>query len=188
MKLRIRELREARGMSQSDLAKLIGTTGVSVGRYEKEPGRVSLPLLEEISRALNCRVVDLIGDGQIIEQPVVVLPFVGNGRRLAFDGDEVDKIGNPSTLQAIEVEDDAMYPTLAKGDVVLIDRTVTSVAKDGIYALGVEGHTLVKRVSFNPIRKMLTITNDNALYAPLGDAKPSAVKIAGRVVWAGKRL
>lgn len=188
MKLRIRELREARGMSQADLAKLIGTTGVSVGRYEKEPGRVTMPLLEEISRALNCRVADLLGDGQIIEQPVVVLPFLGNKRRLAFDGEQVEKIGKPSTLQAIEVEDDAMYPTLARGDIVLIDRTVTSVAKDGIYAIGVDGHTMVKRVSFNPIRKLLTITNDNALYAPLGDAKPSAVRISGRVVWAGKRL
>jgi phage repressor protein C with HTH and peptisase S24 domain/DNA-binding XRE family transcriptional regulator len=175
-------------MSQSDLAKLLGTTGVSVGRYEKEPGRVTVPLLEEIASALNCRVADLMGEGQIIEQPVVVLPFRGNGKRLAFDGDQVDRIGKPSTLQAIEVEDDAMSPTLAKGDIVLIDKTVAKVTKDGVYAIEASGHTMVKRVSFNPIRKTLTITNDNALYAPIGDAKPNDVRIAGRVVWAGKRL
>lgn len=188
MKLRIRELREARGLSQADLAKLIGTTGVSVGRYEKEPGRVTMPLLEEIARALNCRVADLIGDGQIIEQPVVVLPFLGDKRRMAFDGDQVTKIGKPSTLQAIEVEDDAMSPTLSRGDIVLIDRTVSQVQRDGVYALDAGNGPLVKRIAFNPIRKLLTITNDNPLYAPLGDAKPSDVKIAGRVVWAGKRL
>lgn len=188
MKLRIRELREARGLSQSDLAKLIGTTGVSVGRYEREPGRVTMPLLEEIARALNCRVADLIGQGQIIEQPVVVLPFLGDKKRLAFDGDQVSKIGKASTLQAIEVQDDAMYPTLARGDIVLIDRTVTKVERDGVYALDVGSGTLVKRVAWNPIKKILMITNDNPLYAPLGDAKPSDVKIAGRVVWAGKRL
>lgn len=175
-------------MSQSDLAKLIGTTGVSVGRYEKEPGRVTMPLLEEIARALNCRVADLMGDGKIIEQPVVVLPFRGNGRRLAFDGEQVDKIGKASSLQAIEVEDDAMSPTLQRGDIVLIDRTVSQVQKDGVYALDAGGGTLVKRVAYNPIKKLLMITNDNPLYAPLGDAKPSDVKVAGRVVWAGKRL
>lgn len=188
MKLKIRELREARKMSQSDLAKLLGTTGVSVGRYEKEPGRVTVPLLEEIARALNCRVADLMGDGQLIEQPVVVLPFRGTDRRLAFDGEQVEQIGAPSSLQAIEIEDDAMSPTLARGDIVLIDRTVSQVQRDGVYAIDAGGSTLVKRVSFNPIRKLLTITNDNALYAPLGDARPNDVKIAGRVVWAGKRL
>jgi transcriptional regulator with XRE-family HTH domain len=188
MRLRIRELREARGLSQADLAKLIGTTGVSVGRYEKEPGRVTMPLLDEIARALNCRVADLLGDGQIIEQPVVVLPFLGGKKRMAFDGDQVDKIGKASTLQAIEVDDDAMMPTLAKGDIVLIDKTVAKVTQDGVYAIEASGHTMVKRVSFNPIRKKLTITNDNALYAPLGDVAPSDIKVAGRVVWAGKRL
>jgi transcriptional regulator with XRE-family HTH domain len=188
VKLRIKELREARGMSQSDLAKLLGTTGVSVGRYEKEPGRVTIPLLEEIASALNCRVADLMGAGQIIEQPVVVLPFRGSGKRLAFDGEQVDRIGKPSTLQAIEVEDDAMSPTLTKGDIVLIDRTVAKVTKDGVYAIEASGHTMVKRVSFNPIRKKLTITNDNALYAPVGDVAPGDIRVAGRVVWAGKRL
>ena len=175
-------------MSQNDLAKLLGTTGVSVGRYEREPGRVTIPLLEEIARALNCKVSDLMGDGQIVEQPVVVLPFRGNNRRLAFDGDQVDKIGKASTLQAIEIEDDAMAPTLTRGDIILIDRTVTRVDRDGVYAIDAHGQTLVKRVAWNPIKKLLMITNDNPLYAPLGDARPNDVKIAGRVVWAGKRL
>ena len=175
-------------MSQNDLARLLGTTGVSVGRYEKEPGRVTVPLLEEISRALNCSVSDLIGDGQIIEQPVVILPFRGKKTRMAFDGDQVERIGLPANLQAIEVLDDAMAPTLGMGDICLIDRTVSAVQRDGIFALDTGGHTLVKRVAFNPIKKLITITNDNPLYAPLGDAKPGDVKVAGRVVWAGKRL
>lgn len=188
MRLRIKEIREARRLSQNDLAKRLGTTGVSVGRYEKEPQRVTIPLLEEIARALNCRVADLMGDTHIIDQPVVVLPFKGNGRRMAFDGDQVEKIGTPSNLQAIEVEDDAMYPTLARGDIVLIDRSISQAQRDGVYAIDAGGHTLVKRVAYNPIKKILTITNDNQLYASLGDAKPSDVKVAGRVVWAGKRL
>lgn len=149
---------------------------------------MTVPLLEEIARALNCQVSDLLGDGKIIDQPVVVLPFRGNGRRLAFDGEQVEQIGPPSTLQAIEVEDDAMMPTLARGDIVLIDKTVAKVTKDGVYAIEASGHTMVKRVSFNPIRKKLTITNDNALYAPVGDVAPGDIKVAGRVVWAGKRL
>jgi transcriptional regulator with XRE-family HTH domain len=188
MKLRIRELREARKMSQNDLATFLKTTGVSVGRYEKEPGRVTLPLLKEIAEALNCRIVDLIGESQAADMPIVILPFRNMQKKLAFDGEQITHIGKPSHLQVVEVFDDAMAPTLSPGDICMIDRTVSSVQQDGVYALDIEGKTLVKRVSYNPIRKMISITNDNKLYAPLGDAKPSEVKIAGRVVWAGKRL
>lgn len=188
MKLRIKELREARKMSQNDLATFLHTTGVSVGRYEKEPSRVNVPLLEEIARALNCRVVDLFSDGGGVDHPVVILPFRGKRQSLAFDGVQVEKIGKPAHLQAVEVEDDAMATTLSPGDTCLIDRTIAAVERDGVYAIDVDGKTLVKRISFNPIRKTLTITNDNPLYASLGDAKPGEVKIAGRVVWAGKRL
>lgn len=188
MKLRIKELREARKMSQNDLATFLNTTGVSVGRYEKEPSRVNVPLLEEIARALNCRVVDLFSDGGGVDQPVVILPFRGMQKKLAFDGEQITHIGKPSHLQVIEVFDDAMATTLSPGDICMIDRTVAAVKQDGVYALDIEGKTLVKRISYNPIRKLLSITNDNKLYAPLGDAKPGEVKIAGRVVWAGKRL
>jgi transcriptional regulator with XRE-family HTH domain len=188
MRLRIRELREARNMSQNDLAKFLHTTGVSVGRYEKEPGRVTLPLLKEIAEALNCRVVDLIGEGHSADLPIVILPFRNMQKKLAFDGEQITHIGKPSHLQVIEIFDDAMATTLSPGDICMIDRTVAEVKQDGVYALDVEGKTLVKRISYNPIRKLLSITNDNKLYAPLGDAKPGEVKIAGRVVWAGKRL
>lgn len=188
MQLRIRELREARGMTQSDLAKLIGTTGVSVSRYEKEPTRINLPLMLQLTRALKCSMDDLVGTPRPVAKPVAALPYRGRDKVLTFDHDQAEALGGAASLQAIEIVDDAMTPALGVGDTCLIDTRVTTVVRDGIYALDLDGQTVVKRVSWNPLKRVLSITNDNPLYSALGEAQPDDVVIAGRVVWAGKHL
>ena len=188
MMLRIKELREARGMSQTDLGKLLGTTGVSVGRYERDPGRVTVPMLEHMAKALQCRVSDLLGSGLVTDQPITILPYRNRAKKIAFDMEQAARVGDPANLQAIEMTDDTMAPTIGVGDACLIDSSINSVQRDGIFALELGGQTLIKRVGWNPLRGLLTISGDNPLYPPLGDASPGDVKIAGRVVWAGKKL
>lgn len=187
MQLRIRELREERNMTQNDLAKRLGTTGVSVGRYEKEPSRVTVPLLEQIAKALNCNVADLLGLGRSSERSFIVLPVRGQPKSMALDYEVAEKLGDAATLQAVEIEEDAMLPTMGRGDMCVIDRTVNSVTRDGIYVIDVDGMTLIQRITYNPIKRTMFISSDNPLHAPLGEAAPSEVKIAGRVVWSSKR-
>ena len=188
MQLRIRELREERHMTQSDLAKRLGTTGVSVSRYEREPGRVTVPMLEQIAKALNCHVADILGLGRSTERTVIVLPVRGLPKKMALDFEIAEELGNTETLQVVEVEDDAMMPTMGRGDRCVIDRSVSSVTKDGIYVIDIDGMTLIQRIAWNPIRKTMHISSDSPLHAPLGEAQPGDVKIAGRVLWAGKKL
>ena len=188
MQLRIRELREERNMTQNDLAKRLGTTGVSISRYEREPGRVTVPILEQLAKALNCHVADLIGVGRSAERTVIALPVRGKPKSLALDFEVAEELGDTSTLQAIEIEDDAMQPTMARGDRAVIDRTVNSVTRDGIYVLDIDGMTLIQRIAWNPIRKTMHISSDNPQHTPLGEAVPGDVKIAGRVLWVGKKV
>lgn len=187
MKLRIRALREERNMTQNDLAKRLGTTGVSVGRYEKEPSRVTVPLLEQIAKALNCHVADLIDVGQVSERSVIVLPVRGQDKSMALDYEVAESLGDTATLQAVEIEDDAMLPTMGRRDMCVIDQTVNSVTRDGIYVIDVDGMTLIQRIAYNPIKRTMFISSDSPLHAPLGEAQPGDVKIAGRVVWSSKR-
>jgi ribosome-binding protein aMBF1 (putative translation factor) len=58
---RITELREKRGLSQEDLARLVGTTQASIARLENPNYRnYSVKTLERIATALDVRlVVDL---------------------------------------------------------------------------------------------------------------------------------
>jgi transcriptional regulator with XRE-family HTH domain len=60
--LRIRQRRKALGVSQTALADGIGLTFQQIQKYERGFNRVSFSRLVDIAHALDCRVVDLIGD------------------------------------------------------------------------------------------------------------------------------
>jgi transcriptional regulator with XRE-family HTH domain len=60
--LRIRERRKALSVSQTALANAIGLTFQQIQKYERGFNRVSFSRLVDIAHALDCRVIDLIGD------------------------------------------------------------------------------------------------------------------------------
>ena len=60
--LRIRERRKSLSISQTALAEAIGLTFQQIQKYERGFNRVSFSRLVDIAHALDCRVVDLIGD------------------------------------------------------------------------------------------------------------------------------
>src|SRR5579872_871968 len=60
--LRIRQRRKALSVSQTALADEIGLTFQQIQKYERGFNRISFSRLVEIAHALNCRVLDLIGD------------------------------------------------------------------------------------------------------------------------------
>ncbi|MDH3595778.1 MAG: helix-turn-helix domain-containing protein [Rhodospirillales bacterium] len=59
---RLREWRVAAGLSQEALAERVGTTGVSVGRYETGQRSLTIEMLEQFAAALECRPADLLPD------------------------------------------------------------------------------------------------------------------------------
>ena len=59
---RIRLRRRELGYSQEQLAREVGITFQQVQKYEHGTNRVSFSRLVEIARALNCGVVDIVGD------------------------------------------------------------------------------------------------------------------------------
>ena len=60
--LRIRQRRKALGVSQTTLAGAVSLTFQQIQKYERGFNRVSFSRLVEIAHALDCRVIDLIGD------------------------------------------------------------------------------------------------------------------------------
>jgi transcriptional regulator with XRE-family HTH domain len=59
---RIRARRKGLGVSQTALADAIGLTFQQIQKYERGFNRVSFSRLVDIAHALDCRVVELIGD------------------------------------------------------------------------------------------------------------------------------
>lgn len=65
----IRQRRKELGISQTALAEAVGLTFQQIQKYERGFNRVSFSRLVDIAHALNCRVVDLIGDLDDVETP-----------------------------------------------------------------------------------------------------------------------
>lgn len=57
----IKEARKAKGLTQEQLGKEIGTTGVAIMRYEKGQREPSKEIIEKIANALNVHPNDLMG-------------------------------------------------------------------------------------------------------------------------------
>lgn len=91
-------------------------------------------------------------------------------------------------LVALKVDNDAMAPTLDPGDYVLLDTSHHVVSEDGIYALTHESHLLIKRFTIDPIRKQVTLSCDNPAYPAIREYSLVDVHVAGRIIWASKKL
>ena len=59
---RLRECREAKGLSQQDLAKKMGTSYTVIGKYEREEMIPSVEVAKNLAKLLNTTVGYLLGE------------------------------------------------------------------------------------------------------------------------------
>jgi transcriptional regulator with XRE-family HTH domain len=111
--LRIRQRRKALGVSQTALADAIGLTFQQIQKYERGFNRVSFSRLVDIAHALDCRVVDLIGD---LDDASIPSPLFRQ------DTAHLREAGAPDLLAAYA----AAPPTLRKA----VLKLVLEIAKD----------------------------------------------------------
>lgn len=58
--VRLRELREQRGISQSELARLCGVTRSTICRIEDGSRKPSCVLMVKLAQAIGCKIDDLL--------------------------------------------------------------------------------------------------------------------------------
>lgn len=125
-----------------------------------------------------------MGNGSVIhsEQIVDHLAFRAEWVRTALGA-------SPEQLVLISAIGDSMEPTLRAGDLLLIDRSVTGVKHDSIYAFAVGDELRVKRVQ-RLYDGTLIVKSDNPGYISetLTPEQADKVNIVGRVVWTGRRM
>lgn len=76
MKCRIKEIRKAAGLKQSELAKLSGIAQENISRYEQ--GRLNienmtLAAANSVAKACNCRIEDIFEEEKTMEKEVYIL-------------------------------------------------------------------------------------------------------------------
>lgn len=185
---RLKELREAAGLSQNEIGRRLNTTGVTISRYEREPSRINLPTLFALARAMNVPPTALISAGTEGERRYsIALHLRGGDSYMMFDRALISTLGEPDHLAAVEISDDAMEPTLALGGVCIVDTSQTTPDRDGLYLIEANGHEMVRRI-FVQIDGTLRVAGDHHMYRDGMVTRPDALKITGRVVWGGRRF
>jgi len=148
-----------------------GPTGIVV-RAAPERRYVEIPLLDVRVAA---------GEGLLVDRERVV------GTR-AFDRAwlEGDLRMSPQDLRLVVVYGDSMWPTLADGDMVMVNMKETRLWRDDIYVLREDDAVMVKRLQRLPVGGFKVIS-DNPAYPAVtvlpAQAEDQKMAIVGRVVW-----
>ena len=75
---RLKEAREAKGLSQKELAQEIGSINTVIGRYEKDKMKPSIDVVKKLAEKLETTVGYLIGEieeTQLLRDPVMLRRF-----------------------------------------------------------------------------------------------------------------
>ncbi len=80
---KLRVLRVAAGMNQTDLGAALGVTFQQIQKYEKGVNRVQAGRLTVIAKALGCTVADILDTGEVRSDPAMKMLQTSQGRRLA---------------------------------------------------------------------------------------------------------
>lgn len=106
---------------------------------------------------------------------------------IAFRRDWLSRANiSPGHAMVVGVRGDSMFPTLADGDLVLIDRRRQSPRDRRIYALiGPDGEARVKRVERLPNALLLHSDNVDFPTELISAADANRVRILGEVAWWG---
>lgn len=143
----------------------------SISRQEM----VFLPLIDQAAAA---------GAGMYSDAPEIVA-------EVPFLLEQIQALTRTPTdnLALIRVAGDSMWPTLHDGDQVLIDRSVRTIRRDGVYVLraGNSDDIQVKRIQWEP-GKTVRIISDNTLYEPFAGVDPDDLAVLGQVCWLGRRV
>ena len=202
--MRIKELREKKGMTQSELGKAIGTTKQNIFKYES--GAVdTIPnkKLQGLAKALDVEPWEILGwDGPWNSQKgenYISIPLISQKISAGYGEDFLDDdsitmkriqipesltkgVADKSTLVSAEVKGDSMIDAnIFPGDYVFFSKGL--IKGEGIYVIAFAGDIMVKRLAFDAPKNKLSIISENKNYpVRIIDTESDGVRILGKVI------
>lgn len=205
--------RKFRGMSQDELAVLIGTTKSMLGKLERGERTLDLDWLEKLGRALKIEPYQIIAsapgtelhspsistDDSVVTLRAFNLSYaMGPGTNIddyieegtyEFDANMLSKLSRAShdKLFVAKGDGDSMFPTLVNDDTVVIDTTQHILnLRDRIWACSIHGAGAIKRLRPVADGKVEVISDNPGIKDDVVDAQD--IHIVGRVIWLGRRI
>lgn len=185
MKNRIKELREARGLTQPALAKLAGTTKNQLVKLESGSRRLSDHWAQRLAPHLGVQPYELFMSAEVVT-PLRFVPLVGSiscgdwQEAVEHALGQVPAVQGGSRVFALQAQGDSMNELIADKGYVYVDPDDTELRDDKIYVvINGENEATVKKFRANPARLVPCSDNPNHQEIMLGN---SPCRVIGRVV------
>lgn len=203
---RITALIKSSGLSMRQLAEKMGVSNVSLSQWARGKNRPSGDGLESLCNFFGVSPAWLLyGDGGEpsalsirIAPGLISIPYLSAvadcGLHDGYQDSEAALIAfvrvttafvnayctgaSIGSLQIITARGDSMAGTINDGDAVIIDVSQKAVTQDGLYAVTIGQHVLIKRIQLTP--KGFTLLSDNSAYPPIVVCEDDHVNIVGR--------
>lgn len=194
--LRLKEARRAKGMTQKEVAEIIGVTQNGLSNWETGRNRVDLVTLQRLADIYGVTTDYLLGKDEQPNATVLRVPVfrkVPAGIPLEAIEDVVDWEELPQSMAkggkeyfALRVSGDSMWPEYLDGDVVIVRRAQICTSGD-VCVVYVNGYdATLKEVKLDEAAGTLTIVPRNPSYPPRTftrqEIQELPVTIAGVVV------
>lgn len=194
--LRLREARRAKGLTQVEVAKIIGISQNGYSDWETGKNRVDLHTLQKLADLYEVTTDYLLGKDTQPNATVVRIPVLGSvpaGIPLEAVEDIVDWEEIPSAMTAggkeyfaLQVKGDSMWPDYLPGDIVIVRKQPCCSSGEDcvVYVNGFDA--TLKQVKYNDDQQTMSLIPRNQSYPPRTFTKEEIeslpVTIAGVVV------
>jgi len=171
---RIKEIREAAGLTQEGLAELVGTTGNHIWRLESGNTQLTQHWMTVLAEALHCAPADLIANVVAAETAVEVESAADNPvvASIAVKGLKVYRVLERSVINL----------GIAPGDIITVDES-EPVEPSALDVVLVEVGAQRNRVLRQFIPPSMLVTNRNGANLAIGLTDPTVTpKVVGIVL------
>jgi len=175
----LKRIRESRGMSQSELAKFLGTTRQAINRYERNEREPSIKTAAIYAERLGVSVAHLTGhvdsnipQGFIPLPRTVKRPLVGRiacGAPITAEENIEEYVDVPVDVTCdfclLCAGDSMIDAGISDGDIVYI-RAGVDIHDGDIAAVRIGDEATLKRIYIDRANNIVTLSPANANYAP----------------------
>ena len=207
MKLYLREYRKRAKLTLEQVAARLGLSYTQMSRIERGISGFPAGRLDELATIYGCQPTDFFKNEQsdrpasIVAVPYIPIPLtnVTAGPPLAPKAEkhfQMDRrflqnfLGETvsTDLALVSIPDDAMSPTVNRGDMILTDLSIRKYTGDGLYLLiGGSGWQL-RRLVAHPSGTKFVLSADNHAHPQFVDLTPTGILIKGRALFVFRHL
>lgn len=197
--IRLADIRKDRGLTQAQLAEMLGVTQQTIYYYESGERDIKASVLQELSRALDCTISDILGlSDEFAREEFIKIPLCGDiAAGVPIEAYEwISDVSIPMQIKqrhpkafCMRVQGKSMNRVLPNGCYAVIDPSRTEVLHNGTaFAVCVNGFTAtIKRINKLANGFELVPDSTDPTFRPrvydYNDEDTEEITIIGEVVW-----